>query len=276
MNIQQILSDDRKLINDQLDKIFNSFYSPYAELKEAMKYAVLSGGKRVRGILAFETARLLSGDLESALVYSCALEIMHASSLVHDDMPEMDNDDMRRGIESCHKKYGQTMGLLCGDALICLPFQLIAEKNPVGAIDAVKILADSSGYNGIIAGQCLDISLSKIKHPLYKDIEFVHRFKTGRLFRCAGALGAIAASGTDDDLNRCSEYAMNIGVAFQIVDDILDHDYDDSNSVLNFMSKTEAEKYALSFTDKARSYIKDYNGSDFLQSYAKSLISRSY
>ncbi len=216
-------------IESELKKYFEEYKknSSHSSLVwDAMEYTTLLGGKRLRGIMCLESANILGADYKNALPLACALEIMHAYSLIHDDLPCMDNDDLRRGKPSNHKVFGEAMALLAGDALISFGAQLIIEKTPETiskdcVLDIVKDYLSCAGAKGIIAGQCADI-LSEGKKIDFDTLEYIHRYKTGALFKCAILTGAKIANANLSIIKKLEEYSDNFGLLFQIYDDIID------------------------------------------------------
>lgn len=199
-----------------------------AKLHEAMHYAVFNGGKRVRPILAYATASALGGDLAEVDAVACAVELIHAYSLVHDDLPAMDNDDLRRGKPTCHKVYGDAMAILAGDALQTQAFHVLAHDGALKAIAAetrlkmIEMLAQASGSRGMAGGQAIDLSSVGQKIDLVQ-LEDMHIHKTGALIRASVMLGAYCCDHVDElVLKKLDHYAKAIGLSFQIQDDILD------------------------------------------------------
>lgn len=193
------------------------------EVSEAMLYSLKNGGKRVRPMLVLEFCRVCGGDVQAALPFACAVEMIHTYSLVHDDLPCMDDDDFRRGMPSCHKQYGEATALLAGDGLLTLAFSVLSKAvlSAEKKIEAVKVLADCAGHLGMIGGQTMDLAHEGQKITL-EQLRRTDALKTGRLIRCACALGCIAA-GADGEMRKAAQkYADSIGLAFQIVDDLLD------------------------------------------------------
>ena len=190
---------------------------------EMMAYSLKNGGKRIRPVLTLEFCRLCGGSPETALPFACALEYIHTYSLIHDDLPCMDNDDMRRGQPSSHKKFGEANALLAGDALLTRAFGILAgaELPPAFIVRAVDALADAAGALGMIGGQYLDLEGEK-KALTIDGLRRIDALKTGALIRCACLLGCIAADAEIEQIDAAETYADNLGVAFQIVDDILD------------------------------------------------------
>lgn len=194
----------------------------WADLYDAMRYSLLAGGKRIRPVLALETARLCGLEWHAALPAACALELVHTYSLIHDDLPCMDDDDLRRGKPTNHKVYGETLAVLAGDALQPEAFRLILtapELDPVRRADCALVLARAAGADGMVAGQVLDT----LHQPgTREELLEVHRLKTGAMLEAAALMGCVAA-GVGEETRRCfSEYARQLGVAFQIRDDMLD------------------------------------------------------
>ena len=191
---------------------------------EAMRYSLLAGGKRLRAALALEFCRVLCGDAKRALTGACALEMVHAYSLIHDDLPCMDDDEMRRGKPSCHIAFGEAVALLAGDGLLTKAFEVLAASEELDAqqrADSVLLLAKAAGHQGMIGGQRMDLE----NETFCADIERVRRtdrLKTGELICAAAQMGCIAAKATVEQMQAAQEYAHSIGLAFQITDDILD------------------------------------------------------
>jgi geranylgeranyl diphosphate synthase type II len=199
-----------------------------AGLWEAMRYGTLDGGKRIRSVLALEACLACGGRLEHILPTACAVELVHAQSLIHDDLPCMDNDDLRRGKPSVHKAYGESTAVLAGDALIALAFGLIAKETPVTApIQAETLLrvlsdfSDVTSVRGLVNGQFVDIQYEG--KPFAQDIlEYIHTYKTGALFRFSLGAGAMLAGASAEVVERFTLLGSKLGLAFQIVDDLLD------------------------------------------------------
>jgi farnesyl diphosphate synthase len=197
-------------------------------LHQAMRYSVLGGGKRVRPLLAFAAGEFALADPARLEVVAAAVEIIHAYSLVHDDMPCMDDDDLRRGRPACHVEYDEATAMLVGDALQPLAFQIMSENavadNAMEQIEMLKMLAAASGSRGMVGGQAIDLA-SVGKALSLPELEFMHIHKTGALIRAAVVLGARCGRALGaDELGRLDRYAKTVGLAFQVVDDVLDCD----------------------------------------------------
>jgi len=219
----------QKRIEEQLSKLLTHNLLPiYQDLFAQLAYSVLGGGKRLRSFLTYATCAALNGNLERSDCAAIAVELIHSYSLIHDDLPAMDNDDLRRGKPSAHIKFGQANAILSGDALQCLAFEVLADdqKNLASTkIKMLKILASASGVQGMVAGQFFDLAATG-QHINLQALENIHLHKTGALMQAAILLGAYAAVNSDnldeqiaDDLIKYSE---NLGLAFQVQDDILD------------------------------------------------------
>lgn len=221
--------EELKTWSQQVDLAMQEYLPPAdaypATLHEAMRYSVFAGGKRLRPILVLAAAKAVGGSTAKVMPVACALELIHTYSLVHDDLPAMDNDELRRGRPTNHIVYGEAMAILVGDALLTLAFELIgrcgAEYTPEAANRVVLEIAQASGSRGLIGGQVVDI-LSENK-PIGADVlEYIHRHKTGALFRAAIRSGAILGGATTAQLEALTVYAEQMGLAFQIKDDLLD------------------------------------------------------
>ena len=195
-------------------------------LHEAMRYAVLGAGKRVRPLLAFAAGEIAQADMERVAIAGAAVELIHAYSLVHDDLPCMDDDVLRRGKPTCHVEYDEPTALLVGNALQSLAFQLLSEyrlaDDPAGQLEMVKLLATASGSRGMAGGQAIDLEAVG-KQLTVPELEIMHIHKTGALIRAAALLGARCGKGLDaDELQQLDHFAKCVGLAFQVVDDVLD------------------------------------------------------
>ena len=210
--INSALYDYVKLVDDEEDRV-----------SEAMLYSLKNGGKRVRPMLVLEFCRACGGDVESAIPFACALEMIHTYSLIHDDLPCMDDDDFRRGKPSCHKQYDYATALLAGDGLLTLAFSVAAgaELQAEKVVKAVKILSDCAGHLGMIGGQTMDLQ-HEGKQISLDSLKKTDALKTGRLIYAACVLGCVVAGADEEKLRAAEIYAESIGLAFQIVDDLLD------------------------------------------------------
>lgn len=214
----------REIINKYLDKYIDVLYPE--SLYESMRYSILAGGKRLRPVLTIETASIFGCEAEKVIPTACAIEMLHSQSLIHDDLPSMDNDDYRRGKLTNHKVFGESTAILAGDALLSYAPKLIIDETPksVSSDIILKILREffiAAGVDGIISGQVVDIDSEK-KHINKETLEFIYEYKTARLFKLAIRAGAIIARASEDIIEKLTLFAQYYGHAFQIYDDILD------------------------------------------------------
>ena len=225
MTLREHLHEQQKLVELVLDRCVPAESTPPEVIHRAMRYSLFAGGKRIRPILCIEAARAVSDDAGGVENAACALELVHTYSLIHDDLPALDNDDLRRGKPTCHKVFGEAMAILAGDGLLTLAFQVLTGLE--GVEDARKArmaleLAVAAGTpHGMVGGQVADLE-GEGKPPTAALLETIHRAKTGALIRAALRIGAIYAGASDDQLGALSRYGEHIGLAFQIVDDLLD------------------------------------------------------
>ena len=221
--LERELARRRSMVESALEHWLPADDEPPARLHAAMRYAVLGGGKRLRPILVLAAAEACGGNPEAALPAAAAVEFVHCYSLVHDDLPSMDDDDLRRGRPTCHRAYGEALAILAGDALLTLAFDLLAGQAPDKSLGAVLVgeLAQAAGHRGMVAGQVTDI-LSEGSEPSAELIDYIHRHKTAALFRAAARLGGLAAAAKPTCLQALTTYGERLGLAFQMADDILD------------------------------------------------------
>ncbi len=194
-------------------------------LPEAMRYAVLGGGKRIRPLVVLSSCAAAGGDPGEALDGACSVEFVHAYSLVHDDLPAMDDDDFRRGKPSCHKAYGEATAILVGDALLTLAFEVLARKPTANRIRAVAELARAAGWRGLVGGQQLDLDATDARPETLDDLERIHLGKTAALFEVSAVLGGLLAGAEDGVVSDLRQLGRNVGLAFQHIDDLLDADH---------------------------------------------------
>lgn len=215
------------IVNRALDQMVPAAGTYPDVLHEAVRYSLFAGGKRLRPVLALTTAEMLGGSADDIMPAACALELIHTYSLVHDDLPAIDNDDLRRGMPTCHRKFGEAIAILAGDALLTMAFELITRCPLNGRITPgrlLKVVAEVSaaaGTAGLIGGQVVDI-LSAADRVSKDTLAYIHRNKTGAMYTISVRTGAILSGAGEEDLRRLTEYSGNLGMAFQITDDILD------------------------------------------------------
>ena len=224
MKLPAFFEEDRLLVEEALERLLPPETKPPPSIHQAMRYSVFAGGKRIRPILCLESARIFAADVTPVLHPACALEFIHTYSLIHDDLPALDNDDLRRGKPTCHKKFGEANAILAGDALLTLAFQTIGEA-PVAAERRVAILteiaAGAGTVNGMVGGQVADLE-AEGKSVGPEMLEYIHRSKTAALIRAAVVSGAVCAGAGKEDAARLRRFGEAIGLLFQVTDDILD------------------------------------------------------
>jgi len=222
-DIAHYLKDRADLVDRTLESVLPPQDCRPGRLHESMRYAVLGGGKRLRPVLAMAAAEAVGADSVAMLREACALELVHTYTLVHDDLPAMDDDDFRRGRQATHKVYGEATAILAGDALQPLAFAVLASgaHSAEKKIEAIRLIADACGSQGIVGGQMVDID-SEGKHIDAADLDYIHRHKTGCLLRASVLLGAVLGGCSPEQYRRLSDYGEAIGLCFQITDDILD------------------------------------------------------
>ena len=225
MNFERKLDLDRQIIDKALKRYLGKEGASKGEVFRAMEYALFPGGKRLRPILSLEASRTCNGKIQNALPAACAIEFIHNFSLIHDDLPSMDNDDFRRGKPVCHKRFGEAIAILAGDALLNSAFIILSgikDRDSSGRL--IKVISDSIGLNGIIGGQGLDIKYANRKKA--KSLESkINDLKTAIIFSASLTSGAITAEASSKKIKRLRGFGRNFGRAFQIYDDILDKKY---------------------------------------------------
>ena len=232
MSVPQFFESDRAGIEEALDRLLPKEEAHPASIHKAMRYSVFAGGKRIRPILCLEAAAMFSENPVAAVSTGCALEFIHTYSLIHDDLPALDNDDFRRGKPTCHKVFGEAIAIHAGDALLTLAFQTLAfvPVEPQRRLNILATIAQAAGTDrGMIGGQVADLEAEK-KTPDVGTLEYIHRSKTAALIRASIVAGGIAGGATNEDVERLKCFGENIGWAFQVVDDILD--VEESSAVL--------------------------------------------
>ena len=223
-DLNSYLKEQKKLVENALDQ--SLVIGIPEKIYESMRYSLLAGGKRLRPILCLATCRLMGGDTAMAMPTACALEMIHTMSLIHDDLPAMDNDDYRRGKLTNHKVYGDDVAILAGDGLLAYAFEYVATQtkkvSPERIIQVVARLGNTVGAEGLVGGQVLDLESEGKTDITAETLSFIHSHKTGALLETSVVTGALLAGASSEDIAKLSKYAQNIGLAFQIIDDILD------------------------------------------------------
>ena len=263
-----------------------------SSVADAMDYSLEAGGKRIRPVLVLAFCHMCGGDYRKAAAPAAAIEMIHTFSLIHDDLPCMDNDDFRRGKPSCHKKFGEACAVLAGDALAIRPFQVIAESelNDSMKIKLIAELACSSGAEGMIGGQIIDMENEQRSTVNGENLRMMYALKTGRLIKTSCVMGCIAAEASDEQVKNAEEYAHCLGLAFQIIDDILDVTGDEAALGKQIGSDAEenkttfvtlygienAREEAVKLTDKAMKILGRFDNNEFLIELTKYLLDRNY
>lgn len=265
MDIAQYLQDQAQVIEKELERLVSVRPGPYQQLFEAARYSLLGGGKRLRPILTLTTNLMLKGDSHLALTPACTLELIHTYSMIHDDLPCMDNDDYRRGKLTVHKKYSEGHAVLTGDYLLTYPFEVLATHPHLSSekkTQLIGILAHRSGSEGMIGGQVMDLAFEG-KNISLEDLRLLHRNKTGALITAAIEFGGIIADATPPHLEQLRQFGEAIGLAFQIVDDILDVTSSETKhgkSVASDIINKKSTYVALLGLDQAKAYAQNiYN-----------------
>lgn len=271
------LIDNCKLkVEEKINQLLPVSNNSISTVENAARYSILSGGKRIRPFILTEFYKLCGGENEDIYNFAAAIEMIHTYSLIHDDLPCMDNDDFRRGKPSCHKAFGEDIALLAGDALLTAAFTATALTtgfNNENVIKAIKVLSEKAGISGMIEGQVIDISIVG-KSPDAETLTAMYLKKTGCLLEAASEIGCILAGADQETINNASVYAQNLGLAFQVIDDILDATgdeqvlgkpigSDEKNNKTTFVTLFGIEKsreFANEFTNKALAALKQFEG----------------
>ncbi len=276
----------QKRMSDLLPEAFSE-----SRIVEAMRYSALSDGKRIRPFLLMVCAEIFGTSAISVLNAAAALEFIHAYSLIHDDLPAMDNDDFRRGKPTCHKQFDEATAILAGDGLLTYAFEILSDskthKDPIVRCELIKILARSAGFNGMIGGQMMDLENSDNKISKEKMAN-LHRLKTGELFMASCEMGAVLGHATLDERKSLRYYAHDIGLAFQIRDDILDHkgaqsgkveidetEQKDNASIVEIVGLEQARQQLILLKDQAIDHLKVFGDkAKILRELAEFVVTR--
>jgi geranylgeranyl diphosphate synthase, type II len=262
MNLPAFFEEDRAAVDAALDRLMPSENAQPPSIHRAMRYSVQAGGKRVRPILCLESARIFAADVTAVLPIACALEFIHTYSLIHDDLPALDNDDLRRGKPTCHKKFGEAAAILAGDALLTLAFETLANASidPARRVAILSHVAASAGtVNGMVGGQVADLEAEgRAIQPA--ELEYIHRSKTAALIRASVVSGAIGGGANSEDVAHLKSFGETIGWAFQVVDDILD--VEESSAALGKTAGKDAAQQKATYPslyglEKSRLFAKE-------------------
>ena len=294
MDIKSYLTKKKEIVDEALDKLVPPAKSFPPSVHEAIRYSLFAGGKRVRPILAIAAAEALGARTKELLPLAGALELIHTYSLIHDDLPAMDNDDFRRGRPTCHKVYGDAIAILAGDGLLNMAFEVLSDARRTNFVSAnrllviIKEIATASGVFGMVGGQVIDME-SEGRDIDFPTLEYIHTHKTGALIRAAVRVGALYARAGKARFTALSRYGEMIGLAFQIADDILDiigtreeigkdvgSDLKkDKKTFPSFYGLDESRRRAVEVVDKAIDSLKDFDRkADPLRELAKYIINR--
>lgn len=294
MTMQERLASYAALTEEGLRRWLTSpNEAQYPVIFEAARYSALAGGKRLRPALVFEFCRLCGGEPEQALPFACALEMVHTYSLIHDDLPCMDNDDLRRGKPTNHKVYGEATAVLAGDALLTRAFETALNRAATAGLDAetvlraAKALADAAGMDGMIGGQVIDMEAEHREIGLDRLL-LLQELKTGCLIRAGARLGCIVGGATEEQLAAADRYAAKIGLAFQIEDDLLDIEGDEAvfgkpigsdaasgkSTFPGLLGAEECRRMIRRLTDDAVEALDAFEDAGFLRELAESLVQR--
>ena len=280
------LSHYAKVTEDALRKYMPAGDLPQKKLYEAMNYSIFAGGKRLRPMIMMMTAKMLGKSEESVLPFACAMEMIHTYSLIHDDLPAMDNDDLRRGKPTNHKVYGEATAILAGDALLTKAFEIAAENaTSPAALKAIAVLAAAAGSEGMVGGQEIDIDGNFAD---LEELKYMHSLKTGAIIRASGVIAAILAGASKEQIDAIDTYCYNLGVAFQIQDDILDIvgteeelgkpiGSDAENNKVTFVTLCgvdEAEQLQREYIKRAKDSLKIFDNSEELSDLCDILMNR--
>lgn len=282
-----------ELINNAITEYLPRLNAMSEQLEDAVSYAMTSKGKRIRPLLVLEFCRINGGNTKDATPFAVAAELIHNYSLIHDDLPAIDNDDMRRGRPTLHKMFDEGVAILAGDELINLAFEVVFEKTSSlsdgDILKAGKILARSSGIKGILGGQIADIK-SEGKDIGEEELLTIHRKKTAALISACAMLGCVAAKADDKKVELAGKYGENLGLAFQIVDDILDVTADEKmlgkpvgsdfslnkNTFVKVFGLEKSKKMAEEYTNNALSCLGSFKDNEFLKELTKLLLERKF
>lgn len=287
-----MLDNYNDAINTRLDEILKPYNAEYSKLLDAVYYSACAGGKRIRPKIMLEFMRVCGGNTNYALNFACALEMIHTYSLVHDDLPCMDNDDIRRGRPSCHKAFDEATALLAGDALLTDAFSVALKTENISYENVLKsalVLAECAGSKGMIGGQVIDLKYENKTAPI-SVVKELYRLKTGALLVAAAKIGCILAGADDNKIKAAADFAENIGLAFQIRDDILDivgnevelgkpigsDAYEKKSTYVTLVGLEKAQDDVVDITNKALMSLDAFDGdTSSLKQLALELIKRN-
>lgn len=281
-NFEEKMAKYLKLTDEKIIR-FNNYSNdnrPQMKLIDAMNYS-LKGGKRIRPVLVYAFCEALGGNIDNAVAPACAVEMIHTSAFIHDDLPELDNDSSRRGKEASHKKFGEALAILAGDALSVLPFEVIADAPELTAdqkVLIISVLANSVGRDGMIGGQVIDIESRTRDDITEEEVINMYRCKKGQLIAVSCVIGAICADGSNENLRAAAEFGLRLGLAYQLIDDIIDAEDgkpQDNASIVTLYGTDKAREMADKYTEEALEWIDHIDDKDFLIELTSYLLDRT-
>lgn len=295
INVKEILAEYAEMTEEALEKYLPETECLQKTLINAARYSLSAGGKRLRPALVMEFCRVCGGEPDTALPVACAIEMTHTFSLIHDDLPCMDDDDLRRGKPSCHKAFGEAAAVLAGDALAIMPYQIIADAgirnrlSPDASLKIIKLLSELSGFYGMTGGQIIDLENEGKKVPEAIILE-MYRMKTGALLEFCCRAGCVAAGAGAAEQLAAGSFGQRLGVAFQITDDILDITADEKllgkpvgsdgkdkkYTYVSAVGLEKAKEQARALTNQAIEELSCFENADFLKELALSLTERKF
>lgn len=291
MERNTVMERDAALVEQALKDLFVG-QAPRGQLYPAMEYSLLAGGKRLRPILTLEVCRAAGGDVKTAMPLACAVEMVHTYSLIHDDLPAMDDDDLRRGKPTNHKVYGEATAVLAGDGLLTAAFDVIAGADGLTEgqrLAAVHALSTAAGPQGMVGGQILDMD-GEDRALSRSEVEELQRLKTGALIVCAARMGCIAAQADTEFALAVEEYAQRLGLAFQVRDDILDvtataqtlgkpigsDEKSHKTTFVTLLGSNACQDWVRTLSQEAQAALEPFQGTEFLRELAGALAERDY
>ncbi len=278
----------------RLDILISESDQPYDEVVRAVRYSLLNSGKRIRPILLLEFYRICGGLDDCAYNFAAAIEMIHTYSLIHDDLPCMDDDDIRRGKPSCHKQYGEATALLAGDALLTEAFGTAAKTIGIPedrVVRALSLLSSCAGISGMVGGQVMDLDGER-REVTSEEVLMMYRLKTGALLKASAAIGCILAGADEEKIAAACVYGEKLGLAFQLVDDILDYEgteetlgkpigsdeKNNKNTIANLLGLEECRRLASVYTNETKTALQIFEGADteFIYTLTEFLLTRTY
>lgn len=282
MDLEAYMRQKREMVEEALRRYLPREDAIPSRLPEAMRYSVFTGGKRIRPVLMLAACEVVGGDPRKALPFACALEMIHTYSLIHDDLPAMDDDDLRRGFATSHRVFGEAMAILAGDALLTEAFRLMASPEARGGLPEALVLeviadiAQAAGVKGMVGGQALDVE-SEGKAVDLETLRWIHCHKTAAMISVAVSTGAKIGGATPEELEALKRYGKTIGLAFQVVDDILDMEEEKAATYPRVVGLVEAKREAERLLQEALEALKPLQErSKPLQAIARFIVERSY